>query len=112
MLLREGLTGLLHRCGHEVVAAVGDAQALVAAVEEHGPDIVVTDVTWPVQARRAHGREHPPLLRRAPATPRRGVPVPGGRARAPSSRRACSGVKKSSCDATVWTFYQAVDELG
>lgn len=47
MLLREGLIGLLTRCGHEVVAAVGDAVALVAAVEEHAPDIVVTDVRMP-----------------------------------------------------------------
>lgn len=47
MLLREGLIGLLTRCGHEVVAAVGDAQALLAAVAEHGPDIVVTDVRMP-----------------------------------------------------------------
>ncbi|MBD0840768.1 response regulator [Streptomyces sp. TRM68416] len=47
VLLREGLIGLLGRCGHEVVAAVGDATALVAAVEEHEPDIVVTDVRMP-----------------------------------------------------------------
>ncbi|MFF3662045.1 response regulator [Streptomyces olivochromogenes] len=47
VLLREGLVGLLTRCGHEVVAAVGDATALVAAVEEHAPDIVVTDVRMP-----------------------------------------------------------------
>ena len=47
MLLREGLIGLLGRCGHEVVAAVGDAQALIAAAEEHTPDIVVTDVRMP-----------------------------------------------------------------
>ncbi|MET8643108.1 response regulator transcription factor [Streptomyces sp. NPDC004074] len=47
VLLREGLTGLLHRCGHEVVAAVGDAGALFAAVEEHAPDIIVTDVRMP-----------------------------------------------------------------
>ncbi|MCX4732015.1 response regulator transcription factor [Streptomyces sp. NBC_01363] len=47
VLLREGLTGLLGRFGHEVVAAVGDAEALVAAVAEHGPDIVVTDVRMP-----------------------------------------------------------------
>ncbi|WP_234433184.1 LuxR C-terminal-related transcriptional regulator [Streptomyces sp. NRRL WC-3549] len=47
MLLREGLISLLERLGHEVVAAVGDAKALVAAVEEHGPDIVVTDVRMP-----------------------------------------------------------------
>ncbi|WP_030166064.1 response regulator transcription factor [Streptomyces sp. NRRL S-813] len=47
VLLREGLVGLLGRFGHEVVSAVGDAQALVAAVEEHAPDIVVTDVRMP-----------------------------------------------------------------
>lgn len=47
MLLREGLTGLLQRCGHEVVAAVGDAEALVAEVRERDPDIVVTDVRMP-----------------------------------------------------------------
>ncbi|MGW1406245.1 response regulator [Streptomyces sp. NPDC002403] len=47
VLLREGLTGLLSRFGHEVAAAVGDAEALVAAVAEHAPDIVVTDVRMP-----------------------------------------------------------------
>ncbi|MFE3165025.1 response regulator [Streptomyces sp. NPDC059224] len=47
VLLREGLIGLLGRCGHEVVAAVGDVEALITAVEEHGPDIVVTDVRMP-----------------------------------------------------------------
>jgi DNA-binding NarL/FixJ family response regulator len=41
------MSGLLHRFGHAVVAAVGDASALVAAVEEHGPDIVITDVRMP-----------------------------------------------------------------
>ncbi|WP_432011835.1 response regulator [Streptomyces cucumeris] len=47
VLLREGLIELLGRCGHTVVAAVGDAPALLAAVEEHAPDIVVTDVRMP-----------------------------------------------------------------
>ncbi|MFF0385927.1 response regulator [Streptomyces sp. NPDC004286] len=47
VLLREGLIGLLGRCGHEVVSAVGDARALLSAVEEHSPDIVVTDVRMP-----------------------------------------------------------------
>ncbi|MFF6803699.1 response regulator [Streptomyces sp. NPDC012616] len=47
VLLREGLVGLLDRCGHEVVSAVADAPALIAAVEEHVPDIVVTDVRMP-----------------------------------------------------------------
>ncbi|MDT0493682.1 response regulator transcription factor [Streptomyces griseus] len=46
VLLREGLIGLLSRYGHEVVS-VGDAQALISAVEEHAPDIVVTDVRMP-----------------------------------------------------------------
>ncbi|MFD4503501.1 response regulator transcription factor [Streptomyces sp. NPDC058457] len=47
VLLREGIAGLLGRFGHVVVAAVGDAEALVAAVEEHAPDVVVTDVRMP-----------------------------------------------------------------
>ncbi|MFG2721996.1 response regulator [Streptomyces sp. NPDC048416] len=47
VLLREGLIGLLGRCGHEVVAAVGDAEALIVAVDEHAPDMVVTDVRMP-----------------------------------------------------------------
>lgn len=47
MLLREGLIGLLSRFGYEVVAAVGDADALLTAVAEHEPDVVVTDVRMP-----------------------------------------------------------------
>ncbi|WP_217245501.1 response regulator transcription factor [Streptomyces sp. AC602_WCS936] len=47
VLLRDGLAGLLARFGHEVVASVGDAEALVAAVGEHAPDVVVTDVRMP-----------------------------------------------------------------
>ncbi|MCQ9131561.1 MULTISPECIES: response regulator transcription factor [Streptomyces] len=47
VLLRDGLTALLARFGHEVVAAVGDAGALLAAVAEHRPQVVVTDVRMP-----------------------------------------------------------------
>jgi DNA-binding NarL/FixJ family response regulator len=47
VLLRDGLVGLLTRFGHEVVAAVGDAPALLAAVAAHAPDVVVTDVRMP-----------------------------------------------------------------
>ncbi|MEU1390814.1 MULTISPECIES: response regulator transcription factor [unclassified Nonomuraea] len=47
VLLREGLAGLLERFGHTVAASVGDADALVAAVAEHRPDAVVTDVRMP-----------------------------------------------------------------
>jgi DNA-binding NarL/FixJ family response regulator len=47
VLLREGLGGLLSRFGFDVVAAVGDAAALVAAVTETRPDLVITDVRMP-----------------------------------------------------------------
>lgn len=46
-LLREGLSALLDRFGFQVVAAVGDAEALIAAVAEHDPDLVVTDIRMP-----------------------------------------------------------------
>ncbi|MFB9906299.1 response regulator [Allokutzneria oryzae] len=47
VLLREGLAGLLSRFGFDVVAAVGDGQALKAAVAELRPDLVVTDIRMP-----------------------------------------------------------------
>jgi DNA-binding NarL/FixJ family response regulator len=47
VLLREGLVGLLERFGHEVIASVGDAGALEAAVHHDPPDVVVTDVRMP-----------------------------------------------------------------
>jgi DNA-binding NarL/FixJ family response regulator len=46
-LLREGLRHILGGAGHEVVAGVGDAVALLAAVSGHRPDLVVTDVRMP-----------------------------------------------------------------
>ncbi|MEU7799476.1 response regulator transcription factor [Micromonospora arborensis] len=46
-LLREGLVRLLADEGHRVVAAVADADQLVTAVEQHRPDVVVTDVRMP-----------------------------------------------------------------
>ncbi|TWG95060.1 LuxR family two component transcriptional regulator [Nocardioides sp. J9] len=47
VLLREGLQLLLAEAGHEVVAAVGDGPALVAAVLEHRPDLAIVDVRMP-----------------------------------------------------------------
>jgi DNA-binding NarL/FixJ family response regulator len=47
VLLREGLMGLLSRFGFGVFAAVGDAAALVSAVGETRPDLVITDVRMP-----------------------------------------------------------------
>lgn len=64
VLLREGLVRLLAEAGHDVAAAVDDADALVPAVLEHRPDVAVVDVRMPptftddglraaVEARRA-----------------------------------------------------------
>jgi len=47
VLLREGLAALLADAGHEVVAAVGDGEALERVVEEHDPDLAVVDVRMP-----------------------------------------------------------------
>ncbi|RJL30386.1 response regulator transcription factor [Bailinhaonella thermotolerans] len=47
VLLREGLARLLEHAGHEVVAAVGDAPALVAAVAGNRPDVAIVDVRMP-----------------------------------------------------------------
>ena len=46
-LLREGLVRLLKEEGHEVPAAVGDADALLRAVAGERPDAVVVDVRMP-----------------------------------------------------------------
>jgi len=46
-LFREGLARLLADRGHQVVAAVGDADALLAAVARHRPDVAVADIRMP-----------------------------------------------------------------
>ncbi|MEU8981069.1 response regulator transcription factor [Streptomyces sp. NPDC048309] len=46
-LLRDGLVQLLQLRGVAVAAAVGDADALLAAVAEHGPDVAVVDIRLP-----------------------------------------------------------------
>jgi DNA-binding NarL/FixJ family response regulator len=46
-ILREGLVQLLAMRGHEVVAAVIDADALRRAVREHQPDVAVVDIRLP-----------------------------------------------------------------
>lgn len=68
VLLRAGLTGLLTDAGHEIVAAVGDAETLLEVVERHQPDLCVTDVRMPpthtddgLRAAR-HIREHWPKI--------------------------------------------------
>jgi DNA-binding NarL/FixJ family response regulator len=67
VLLREGLAGLIEDAGHRVVARVGDAESLLAAVAEHEPDLAIVDVRMPptyedegmraaVEIRRLHER--------------------------------------------------------
>ncbi|RZU74472.1 LuxR family two component transcriptional regulator [Micromonospora kangleipakensis] len=51
VLLREGLVGLLARFDFDVLAAVGSAPALLDAVREHEPDLVVTDIRMPPDRR-------------------------------------------------------------
>ena len=47
VLLRAGLTRLLTEEGEEIVAAVGDAEALIDAVDRHQPDLALVDVRMP-----------------------------------------------------------------
>ncbi|MFI1658270.1 response regulator [Streptomyces sp. NPDC020472] len=47
VLLRTGLVKLVEMAGFEVAAEAGDAPGLLAAVEEHRPDLAVVDVRMP-----------------------------------------------------------------
>lgn len=67
-ILRDGLVQLLLSRGQEVAAAVGDAPALLAAVDEHRPDVAVVDIRLPpdhtdegVRAAAELRRRHPGL---------------------------------------------------
>jgi DNA-binding NarL/FixJ family response regulator len=46
-IMRDGLNAILTRRGHDVVAAVGEPQALQEAVGEHRPDVAIIDVRMP-----------------------------------------------------------------
>ena len=46
-LFREGLVRLLSDRGHEVCAAVGDGDELLAAAARHRPDVAVVDIRMP-----------------------------------------------------------------
>jgi DNA-binding NarL/FixJ family response regulator len=63
-LLREGLVGLLTEARYEVVAAVGDAPALMEAVREHRPQLAVVDVRMP-PSQRDEGLRAAIAIRRA-----------------------------------------------
>src|SRR5690606_34477936 len=47
VLLKAGLERLLRDAGHDVVAAVDDAEALLQAVSENTPDLAIVDVRMP-----------------------------------------------------------------
>jgi DNA-binding NarL/FixJ family response regulator len=47
VLLREGLGRLFEDAEHEVVASLGSADGLPAAIAEHDPDLVVLDIRMP-----------------------------------------------------------------
>jgi DNA-binding NarL/FixJ family response regulator len=46
-VIRAGLVEILADRGHEVAAAVGNAEELLAAIDEHQPDVAVVDVRMP-----------------------------------------------------------------
>lgn len=47
VLLRDGVVRLLEDANISVVAAVGDGESLVKAVDEHRPDLAIVDVRMP-----------------------------------------------------------------
>ncbi|MFI7439684.1 response regulator transcription factor [Nonomuraea indica] len=69
VLIREGLVRLLEEFGCEVVATVGDGDALVAAVAEHRPDVSVVDVRMPPSFTDEGLRAAVEARRRVPGAP-------------------------------------------
>ena len=67
-LLRDGLERLLRDNGFDVVAAVGDAEALTAAVAEERPDVAVVDIRLPPDFRDEGLRAALELRRSVPDT--------------------------------------------
>jgi DNA-binding NarL/FixJ family response regulator len=47
VLLREGMSRLLAETGFEVLAQAGNADELLTAVDEHQPDVAITDIRMP-----------------------------------------------------------------
>jgi DNA-binding NarL/FixJ family response regulator len=67
LLFREGLVRLLADADHDVVAAVGDADAMEAAVAEHSPDVVVADIRMPPLMESDGARAASRIRARSPA---------------------------------------------
>lgn len=68
-VVREGLALLLADAGYDVIAKVGDADALIEAVEAQQPDIVVADVRMPPTLTDDGARAAEELRRRHPRLP-------------------------------------------
>ena len=47
LLVREGVVRILVAAGLDVVAQVGDADALLKATREHRPDVAIVDIRMP-----------------------------------------------------------------
>jgi DNA-binding NarL/FixJ family response regulator len=65
-IMRDGLTQILTRRGHEVVAAVADGESLQTAINAHKPDVAIVDVRMPpthtdegLRAAKAIHQKHP-----------------------------------------------------
>jgi DNA-binding NarL/FixJ family response regulator len=69
VLLRDAIVRLLHEGGIEVAAAVGDGDALVAAIEEHRPDVAIVDVRLPPTQHDEGLRAALEARRRVPGVP-------------------------------------------
>lgn len=69
VLIRAGLVRLLEEFDCEVVATVGDGDALVAAVAEHRPDVSVVDVRMPPSFTDEGLRAAVEARRRVPGAP-------------------------------------------
>jgi DNA-binding NarL/FixJ family response regulator len=69
ILLREGLVSLLSEHGHEIAAAVGDAESLLDAMQEHSPDLSIVDVRMPPTLTDDGVRAAVEARRRWPDTP-------------------------------------------
>jgi DNA-binding NarL/FixJ family response regulator len=67
-VVRAGLAEILADRGHHVVAAVGDGEALLAAVAEYEPDVTVVDVRMPPGYTDEGLRAAIEIRRRHPAT--------------------------------------------
>jgi DNA-binding NarL/FixJ family response regulator len=68
VLLRDGIVRLLGDSGFDVVAAVGDGDALLDAVTEHAPDLCVVDVRMPPTHTDEGLRAAIEVRRRSPST--------------------------------------------